>query len=139
MKEEITTRPPTTPLHLHGSDNQANHFQAEKIDTVENIVENYDQKYEVHVHLSPSTPPPRSCGRPGTACSNLRTCILDLIGLEAVLALLLVAAHFSGHGQDLFLGNPLSEVLKLFLVLTLMMISCFWLVITLLYSGDCCK
>lgn len=55
MKEEITTRPPTTPLHLHGSDNQANHFQAEKIDTVENIVENYDQKYEVHVHLAPST------------------------------------------------------------------------------------
>ena len=139
MKEEITTRPPSTPLHLHGSDNQANHFQADKIDSVMNIVENYDQKYEVHVHLSPSTPPPRSCGRPGTACSNLRTCILDLIGLEAVLALLLVAAHFSGHGQDLFLGNPLSEVLKLFLVLTLMMISCFWLVITLLYSGDCCK
>ena len=139
MKEEITTRPPSTPLHLHGSDNQANHFQADKIDTVINIVENYDTKCEVHVHLSPSTPPPRSCGRPGTACSNLRTCILDLIGLEAVLALLLVAAHFSGHGQDLFLGNPLSEVLKLFLVLTLMMISFCWLVITLLYSGGCGK
>ena len=38
MKEEITTRPPTTPLHLHGSDNQANHFQADKIDSVKNIV-----------------------------------------------------------------------------------------------------
>ena len=139
MKEETTTTPPATPLHLHGSDNQTNHFQAEKIDTVENIVENYDQKYEVHVHLAPSTFAPRLCGHPETAYSNLRTCLLDLIGLEAVLALLLVAAHFSGHGQDLFLGNPLSEVLKLFLVLTLMMISCFWLVITLLYSGDCGK
>ena len=137
MKEEITTRPPTTPLHLHGSDNQANHFQADKIDSVQNIVENYDQKYEVHVHLSPSTPPPRSCGRPGTACSNLRTCILDLIGLEAVLALLLAAAHFSGHGQDLFLGNPLSKVLLLFMMLTLTMLSGFCLLLTLLQSSRC--
>ncbi|MGM9674160.1 MAG: hypothetical protein ACI3X9_01660 [Bacteroidaceae bacterium] len=139
MKEETRTTPPTTPLHLHGSDNQANHFQAEKIDTVENIVENYNQKYEFHMHLPPGGLTPCSCGSKRTACSNLRTCLLDLIGLEAVLALLLAAAHFSGHGQDLFLGNPLSEVLKLFLVLTLMMISCFWLVITLLYSGGCCK
>ncbi len=139
MKEEITTRPPSTPLHLHGSDNQANHFQADKIDSVKNIVENYDQKYEVHVHLAPGGLTPCSCGSKRTACSNLRTCLLDLIGLEAVLALLLVAAHFSGHGQDLFLGNPLSEVLKLFLVLTLMMISFCWLVITLLYSGGCGK
>ena len=139
MKEEITTRPPSTPLHLHGSDNQANHFQADKIDSVKNIVENYDQKYEVHVHLSPSTPPPRSCGRPGTACSNLRTCILDLIGIEAVLAENEITDLNLYFGQDLFLGNPLSEVLKLFLVLTLMMISFCWLVITLLYSGGCGK
>ena len=137
MKEEITTRPPTTPLHLHGSDNQANHFQAEKIDTVENIVENYDQKYEVHVHLAPGGLTPCSCGSKRTACSNLRTCLLDLIGLEAVLALLLAAAHFSGHGQDLFLGNPLSKVLLLFMMLTLTMLSGFCLLLTLLQSSRC--
>ena len=137
MKEETTTTPPATPLHLHGSDNQTNHFQAEKIDTVENIVENYDQKYEVHVHLAPSTFAPRLCGHPETAYSNLRTCLLDLIGLEAVLALLLAAAHFSGHGQDLFLGNPLSKVLLLFMMLTLTMLSGFCLLLTLLQSSRC--
>ena len=137
MKEETTTTPPTTPLHLHGSDNQANHFQADKIDSVKNIVENYDQKYEVHVHLAPGGLTPCSCGSKRTACSNLRTCLLDLIGLEAVLALLLVAAHFSGHGQDLFLGNPLSKVLLLFMMLTLTMLSGFCLLLTLLQSSRC--